>query len=182
MRRNFVIALAFLTIALTGGTCEFRATSNNAIASDPRSGDSGEQRTGLVVVVSTGGSDADGGDATIEPAVIETVLATSVLSLPSRTSAASDDSSMPASLPGQVPLRSAIQANSSPVANPIPEPNGFWLFAAGSIALSWYLRGMRQSKSGYDESSSASVSVSSEAFSSGSASSSSAIQPPPSAL
>lgn len=148
MRRNFVIALAFLTIALTGGTCEFRATSNNSIASDPRSGDSGEQRTGLVVVVSAGGSDAGGGDATIEPAVIETVLATSVLSLPSRTPVASDDLSTLGSLPGQVPLRSASQASSSPAANPIPEPNGFWLFAAGSIALSWRLRGLRQSKSG----------------------------------
>lgn len=140
VRRRLVIALAFLAVALMGGTCEFRAVSHNPISEKPPEGESNEQETGLLVVVRTAGSDAITDDATLEPAIIETALAVSVLSSPSQSPTASADSAMPGLQPRPFLALSTVPTTSQQLANPIPEPGGFWLYGLGSILLSWRLR------------------------------------------
>jgi len=141
MRRRMVIALAFLTISLTGGSCEFRAVSNNPIPSDPKREDgTPEQRTGLFVGVQVGDSDSGAGTATIQTETIATALEASVLSAPSPTSTPSVDLAMPVSRSEQVLALSTVQADSAPIANPIPEPSGIWLFGLGSACLAWRFR------------------------------------------
>jgi hypothetical protein len=144
MRRRMVIALAVLTISLTGGSCEFRAASNNPIPGDPPpEGGAIDQKTGLLVDVRVGGSDSGAGTAAIQSPMIATALATSVLSAPSRTPAPSVDSAMPVSRSEQILGVSTVQAASAPIANPIPEPSGIWLFGLGSICLAWRFRNPR---------------------------------------
>ncbi len=143
MRRTFVITLALLTVALTGGTCEFRASSHNPIHADPPEAESDERGTGLLLLIDTSGFDASRSGATIESAIIETALAASVLSVPSRTPTPSADSPMPRLRTGQALEPPVIRTNSSRIANPIPEPSGFWLYGIGSAFLAWRLRGAR---------------------------------------
>lgn len=143
MRRTFVITLALLTVALTGGTCEFRASSHNPIQAKPPEGESNERDPGLLLLIDTGGFDASGGGAAIESAIIKTALAASVLSVPSRTPTPSADSPMPRLRTGQALEPPVIRTNSSRIANPIPEPSGFWLYGIGSVFLAWRLRGAR---------------------------------------
>lgn len=140
MRRRFVIALAFLSVALTGGTCEFRAVSNNPIPDEPPEGESNNPETGLLILVNAGASNAITDTATIDASIIQTALATSVLSIPSRTPTASADSSMPELGSEQVLEISTVQANPSRSAHAIPEPGGFYLYGLGTIVLSWRLR------------------------------------------
>ena len=83
VRRRFVIALAFLSVALTGGTCEFRAVSNNPIPDEPPEGESNNPDTGLLILVNAGSSNSITDTATIDASIIQTALATSVLSVPS---------------------------------------------------------------------------------------------------
>ena len=142
MRRRMVIALAFLTISLTGGSCEFRAVSNNPIPSDPkREEGTTEQRTGLVVGVQTGNDSGSGtSTAAIQSATIATALQASVLSVPSDTPTPAADSAMPDLQSDQVLGVSTVQADSAPIAMPIPEPGGILLFGLGSACLAWRFR------------------------------------------
>jgi hypothetical protein len=139
-----VIALAFLTISLTGGSCEFRAVSNNSIPSDPKREDgTTQQRTGLLVDVRTGESGSGTAVTATQSTMIATALQASVLSAPSRTSVSSVDSAMPLSRSEQILAVSSVQADSAPIANPIPEPSGIWLFGLGSVCLAWRFRSPR---------------------------------------
>ena len=140
-----VIALAFLTISLTGGSCEFRAVSNNPIPSDPKREDgTPEQRTGLLVDVQVGDDSGSGtSTAAVQSATIATALQVSVLSVPSDTPAPAADSAMPALQSDQVLGLATVQADSAPIANPIPEPSGIWLFGLGSVCLAWRFRSTR---------------------------------------
>jgi hypothetical protein len=145
-----VIALAFLTVSLTGGSCEFRAVSNNPIPSDPPAeGETRERNTGLLIGVQSGGADSTTAAAAIQSETIATALSASVLSIPSDTTPPSTtrsttDSSMPISRPEQVvelsALEPTVEANSSRISRPIPEPGGIWLFGLGAVFLSWHLR------------------------------------------
>ena len=141
-----VIALAFLTVSLTGGSCEFRAVSNNPIPSDPPAeGETRERNTGLLIGVQSGGADSTTAAAAIQSETIATALSASVLSIPSDTTPPSKtDSSMPISRPEQVvefsALEPTVEANSSRISRPIPEPGGIWLFGLGVVFLSWHLR------------------------------------------
>jgi len=145
-----VIALAFLTVSLTGGSCEFRAVSNNSIPRDPPiDGEPGEQQTGLLIGVNVGESDFLTGDPTSQSATIEAALTASVLSVPSQTPNASADSSPWADLsestsrPERVLEVSAVEAPSSRIEKPIPEPAGLWLFGVGAGFLAWRFGGPR---------------------------------------
>jgi hypothetical protein len=139
-----VIALAFLTVSLTGGSCEFRAVSNNPIPSEsPPEGETRERSTGLLIGVQSGGSDAAAGVATIQSGTIATALTASVLSVPSDTPSPSEDALMQISRPEQVVELSAVEADSSRISKPIPEPGGVWLFGLGSVFLAWHLRPSR---------------------------------------
>ncbi len=141
-----VIALAFLTVSLTGGSCEFRAVSNNPIPSDPPAdGETRKRNTGLLIGVQSGGADSTTAAAAIQSETIATALSASVLSIPSDTTPPSKtDSSMPISRPEQVvefsALEPTVEANSSRISRPIPEPGGIWLFGLGAVFLSWHLR------------------------------------------
>lgn len=140
-----VIALAFLTVSLTGGSCEFRAVSNNPIPSDPPpEGETRERNTGLVIGVQSGGSDSTTAVAAIQSETIATALTASVLSIPSDTTHPSADTSMPISRPEQVvefsAIEPAVEASSSGISRPIPEPGGIWLFGMGAVFLAWHLR------------------------------------------
>ena len=140
-----VIALAFLTVSLTGGSCEFRAVSNNPIPSEPPpEGETRERNTGLLIGVQSGGSDSTTAIAAIQSETIATALTASVLSIPSDATHPSADSSMSISRPEQVVEFSAIEpglkADSSGISRPIPEPSGIWLFGLGAVFLAWHLR------------------------------------------
>ena len=139
-----VIALAFLTISLTGGSCEFRAVSNNSIPSDPKREDgTTEQRTGLVVDVRVGDSGSGTAVAATQSTTIANALKASVLSAPSQKSTPSFDSTTPLSRSEQILAVSSVQAEAAPMANPIPEPGGIWLFGLGSVCLAWRFRSPR---------------------------------------
>lgn len=142
-----VIALAFLTVSLTGGSCEFRAVSNNPVPENPPiDGEPDEQQTGLLIGVNVGDSDLLVGGSTIQSATIEAALTASVLSVPSQTPNTSADSSPWADLsesmssPERVLEVSAVEAPSSRIEKPVPEPAGFWLFGLGSGFLAWRFR------------------------------------------
>jgi hypothetical protein len=141
-----VIALVFLTVSLTGGSCEFRTVSNNPIPSDPPpEGETRDRNTGLLIGVQSGGADSTTAAAAIQSETIATALSASVLSIPSDTTPPSKtDSSMPISRPEQVvefsALEPTVEANSSRISRPIPEPGGIWLFGLGAVFLSWHLR------------------------------------------
>lgn len=152
MRRPMVIALAFLTVSLTGGSCEFRAVSNNSVPRDPPlEGEPDEQQTGLLIGVNVGDSDPLTGVPTIQSSTIETALTASVLSVPSQTPNDSADSSPwadlseSASRPERALAVSAVEAPSSRISKPIPEPAGIWLFGLGSGFLAWRFRRPRSS-------------------------------------
>ena len=153
MRRStFVISLAFLTVSLTGGSCEFRAVSNNSIPQDPPpEGETGEQRTGLLIGVSAGSSSAIAAtSATTNRSTIRTALAASVLSAPLPTPTPSTPSTETPSMPhpriGRVYELAAAEPTVLRAANPIPEPGGFWLYGLGSILLAGTLRHTRRSQ------------------------------------
>ena len=136
-----VIALAFLTISLPGGSCEFRAVSNNPIPSDPKREDgTTQQRTGLLIDARVGDSSSGTAAAATQSTTIATALEASVLSAPSQTSTPSFDSAMPLSRSEQILALSSVQAEAAPIAKPIPEPGGIWLFGLGSVCLAWRFR------------------------------------------
>lgn len=142
-----VIALAFLTVSLTGGSCEFRAVSNNPVPENPPSeGEPDEQQTGLLIGVNVGDPDWFADGSTIQAATIEAALTASVLSVPSQspnTSANSSpwtDLSESMSRPERVLEVSAVEAPTARIEKPIPEPAGFWLFGLGSGFLAWRFR------------------------------------------
>jgi hypothetical protein len=135
-RRPFVLALALLSVSLTGGTCEFRAVSNNSIPSDPGDNEPGEPETGLVLVARTGALTATAEEnPTLDQATIESALATSVLSIPTFDTTTSPESSTQDPLPNQPLALVAVEPNAVRAVNAIPEPGGFWLYGLGWILL-----------------------------------------------
>jgi len=135
--RTFVIALAFLSISLTGGSCEFRAVSNNSIPSEGSENGSSDPDTGLVVVVRNGESSAIDQTARLDRTTIAPALAASVLSVPAPAppATATLDLSMPDSRLGQTRALSTVQLDSPRGVNAIPEPGGFWLYGLGCLFL-----------------------------------------------
>jgi hypothetical protein len=137
-RRPFVIALALLSVSLTGGTCEFRAVSNNSIPSEQPEGEPREPETGLIIVARTGALTTSTNESpTLDQATIEAALSTSVLSGPPLDLTASAESSKQDPLADQKLALSAVEPLASRAVNAIPEPGGFWLYGLGSLLLVW---------------------------------------------
>ncbi len=143
MRRRLVIALALLSVALTGGTCEFRASSNHPVQRDPPESESSEPDSGLLVVVQASKSHPPTADSPLRASIVGAALATSVLSMPSLVSTHPVDAATPSPRPPAVLAVSAVGAEAPAIANAVPEPGAVWLYAAGSIFLAWGLRPSR---------------------------------------
>ena len=97
MRRRFVIAIAFLSVNLVAGSCEFRATSNNPVHPPPPVEPAPTPPTqpgGLLVNISVGDSGAAAQGSFGQASVVEAALATSVLSIPEPTPAATRTSAI----------------------------------------------------------------------------------------
>lgn len=143
MRHRIVIALALLSIALTGAKCEFRAASNNSIQRDPQQGESTEQKSGLLIVARAAESRELTAQSPSRASIVSVALAASVLSKPSFEPTPTIAASTLVPRPQAVPPVSVLGAPGASIANAVPEPGAVWLYAAGSIFLAWRLRPSR---------------------------------------
>jgi len=146
VNRRLAIAIALLSLTITGATCEFRAASNTPIRGDtPEEGEKSRTDTGLLVNVSSGRSrtlttaSIDGSET------VEAALITSVLSLTPVEPIAVDEPSLVRDpvvaerVPEPVVLEIAVvpmnDPETRPMASAVPEPAAAVLFAAGSLVL-----------------------------------------------
>ena len=142
MRRRFVIAIAFLSVNLVAGSCEFRATSNNPVHPPPPVEPAPTQPTqsgGLLVNISVGDSGAAAQGSFGETSVVEAALATSVLSIsePTPASSPTSDIDSPILRPQSTAWLPAVAVSEAPasIGNPVPEPTAAWLYILGLICV-----------------------------------------------
>ena len=142
MRRRFVIAIAFLSVNLVAGSCEFRATSNNPVHPPPPvepAPTPPTQQGGLLVNISVGDSGAAAQGSFGQTSAVEAALATSVLSIPEPSPAAAPTSAIdspilrPQSTAWLPAVAVSIDAPS--IGNPVPEPTAAWLYGLGLLCI-----------------------------------------------
>jgi hypothetical protein len=138
--RRFVLLLLALSIGLMGaGSCTFASNTSNK-------DDEKQSGSGVLVVVGTaenrargdGESDSSRGEA----AVIRTVLAESVLSLPARSTVPAPDR-VDFEIAAPERFASIAQApvlRRSNTVSAVPEPTAALSFAVGASLMAWRLR------------------------------------------
>ncbi len=149
MRRTLVLALALLSIALMGGSCEFRASSGTAHPSDPPEIEPPARDSGFLLVIRSGETSSPPNDSTSGSTLIGTALAVSVLSSPSRLpspdgpAGASPDSAIHTVDSVRELGRLSAATESPSIETPIPEPNAILLFGLGTLFLVAQIRRRR---------------------------------------
>jgi hypothetical protein len=146
MRRLFVTVLAFLTVAITGGSCEFRASTGTPIQPQPPVIDPQRGDSGLLIVVNTGDAIGAPSSSRTQSSHLSTALAVSVLSAPDASTDSANTSNAAASGsglsigPASMPLEVATSEQ------PIPEPDAILLFGLGTLLVGWSQRSARRSR------------------------------------
>lgn len=151
MRRTLVLALALLSIALMGGSCEFRASSGTAHPSNPPETEPSAQDSGFLLVIRSGETISPSTDTTSGSGLISEALAVSVLSSPSPSQPLAPEGSAGASPDSEIPIADfdgdlAGPSAATEVASieaPIPEPHAILLFGLGTLFLVSHIRRRR---------------------------------------
>jgi hypothetical protein len=142
MRRRFVIAIAFLSVNLVAGSCEFRASSNNSAHPPPPVKPAPTPPTqpgGLLVNISVGDSGAAAQGSFGQASIVEAALATSVLSIPEPTPAATQTSAIESPIVRPQSMEwlpaVAVSEDAASIGNPVPEPTAAWLYGLGLLCI-----------------------------------------------
>ena len=148
-RRTLVLALALLSIALMGGSCEFRASSGTA--SNPPETEPSAQDSGFLLVIRSGETISPSTDTTSGSGLISEALAVSVLSSPSPSQPLAPEGSAGASPDSEIPIADfdgdlagpSVATEVASIEAPIPEPHAILLFGLGTLSLVVHIRRRR---------------------------------------